>query len=155
MPTQQKKWRRLVQKVTYWFQQNEDSSQFMLQFPHHFCYGEEQVTYFAFTYPFSYEEAVLQVDDMERRLVNQANVYFHRETLYHSIEGRKMELVTISSTDGLTEEHESTPGEGLFPDGDRCQRFKDKKVVFLTSRVHPGETPGSHALNGLLSLISE
>lgn len=68
-----------------------------------------------------------------------------------------MELVTISSCDGLTEEYESNPApnEGLFPDNDRCQLFKDKKTVFLSSRVHPGETPGSHALNGLLSLISE
>ena len=42
----------------------------MLQFPHHFCYGEEQVTYFAFTYPFSFQEATEQVDGMQARLTN-------------------------------------------------------------------------------------
>jgi len=77
--------------------------------------------------------------------------------LYHSIEGRKLELITISSRDSLMDERESNPAEkeGLFPEGNRCMRFKDKKVIFLTSRVHPGETPGSHVLNGLLELITE
>jgi hypothetical protein len=43
----------------------------------------------------------------------------------------------------------------MFPDGNQCLRFQNKKVIFLTSRVHPGETPGSHVLNGLVDLISE
>lgn len=34
-------------------------------------------------------------------------------------------------------------------------KFENKKVVFFTSRVHPGETPGSHVLNGALDVIAE
>jgi hypothetical protein len=30
--------------------------------------------------------------------------YFHRETLFYSREGRKMEIVTLSSREGLTDE---------------------------------------------------
>lgn len=66
-----------------------------------------------------------------------------------------MEVVTISSKDGILEEFEKSPDPDLFPDGNHCLRFVNKKVVFLTSRVHPGETPGSHVLNGLIELISE
>jgi cytosolic carboxypeptidase protein 5 len=77
--------------------------------------------------------------------------------MYHSAEGRKLELVTISSKDGIMDELESNPAEkeGLFPEDERCRRFKNKKVIFLTSRVHPGETPGSHVLNGFLELLCE
>lgn len=32
---------------------------------------------------------------------------------------------------------------------------KEKPVIFLTSRVHPGETPGSFVLNGFLDLVTD
>ena len=74
-----------------------------------------------------------------------------------------MELVTISSQDMITAERETIPidGDGLFPAAkidsrSRPLRFKkEKPVIFLTSRVHPGETPGSHVLNGFLELLTE
>lgn len=54
-----------------------------------------------------------------------------------------------------------TDGKGLFPAADRNPRSralrfrKEKPVIFMTSRVHPGETPGSHVLNGFLELLTE
>jgi len=74
-----------------------------------------------------------------------------------------MELVTISSQDMITEERETIPpdSKGMFPQAERDPftrplRFKEKKpVIVLTSRVHPGETPGSHVLNGFLELLTE
>ena len=91
-------------------------------------------------------------------------VYFHRETAYYSIEGRKMELLTISSKEGITNERETTPtdpdAKGIFPDAQRDPSKRpfvfesSKKVIFYAARVHPGETPGSHVLNGALDLIT-
>lgn len=74
-----------------------------------------------------------------------------------------MELMTISSRDAITEDRETIPpdSKGLFPQAERDPntrplRFaKSKPVIFLTSRVHPGETPGSHVLNGFLDLLAE
>ena len=64
-----------------------------------------------------------------------------------------MELITISSRDGLTDDRLKSPEADLFPKGLDTLKFTNKKVIFLTSRVHPGETPGSHSLNGLLNLL--
>lgn len=66
-------------------------------------------TYFAFSYPFSYEDQMKKTDEMQNLLQEAHNVYFHRETVYYSIEGRKMELITISSRDGITDQRESLP----------------------------------------------
>ena len=74
-----------------------------------------------------------------------------------------MELVTISSMDKITSERETIPEDspGLFPDAIKDPETRpylfepSKKVVFFTSRVHPGETPGSHALNGFLDLLTD
>ena len=87
--------------------------------------------------------------------------------MYYSVEGRKMEMMTISSRDGILDERESIPSDGanyqvsVYPDAKndpakRPYRFEpSKKVIFFTSRVHPGETPGSHVLNGALDLITD
>ena len=121
------------------------------------------MTYFAFTFPFSYQESLELTDEIETRLTGQPNIYFNREILYYSLEGRPMELLTISSCDMITSDRETIPndGDGLFPAAkidprSRPFRFaKDKPVIFMTSRVHPGETPGSHVLNGFLELLTE
>lgn len=31
--------------------------------------------------------------------------------------------------------------------------FPDKRVVYVSARVHPGETPASHLLNGMLLFL--
>ena len=63
----------------------------------------------------------------------------------------------------ITEERETIPsdGKGLFPLAEknpksRPLRFSPKKpVIFMASRVHPGESPGSHVLNGFIELLTE
>ena len=74
-----------------------------------------------------------------------------------------MECMTISSKDGITEDRETQPddSEGMFPEAvdnpdRRPLKFdQNKKVIAFTSRVHPGESPGSHVLNGITDLITD
>jgi len=72
-----------------------------------------------------------------------------------------MELLTISSRTKMTYEREDLI-EGLFPyhpkntdvDIGTERPFKfEKQTVFLTCRVHPGETPGQFVLNGIYKFL--
>ena len=84
-------------------------------------------------------------------------VYIHREVLFHSVEGREVELLTLSSYKGITTEREDMiEGEGLLPfssKDDRPFKFEGKKTIFITSRVHPGETPASFVLTGIFKFL--
>jgi len=94
----------------------------------------------------------------------EKNLYFHRETIYYSVEGRKMEVMTISSRDGITDERESIPNDDcpeLYPDAKddpekRAMKFEpNKKVVIFSARVHPGESPATFMLNGFIDLLTD
>lgn len=71
-----------------------------------------ETTFFAFSYPFSYEESQAKIDYIQQQFQSappEKNLYFHRETVFYSIEGRKMECMTLSSRDGITDERETIP----------------------------------------------
>lgn len=85
-------------------------------------------------------------------------IYLHREVLFHSVEGREMELLTLSNFKNITtEKEEMMDGKGLLPftkdKESRPFKFKNKRTVFLTSRVHPGETPASYVLTGIFKFL--
>lgn len=123
LPNSQPKWRRIFTKVNY-FINSED--QFTLRFQHMFSNPPSETVYFAFSYPWSYEDSQAKIDEIEQKFATapqEKNLYFHRETVYHSIEGRKMEMMTISSRDGITDLREPRPNDGtdcsgLYPDAE-------------------------------------
>lgn len=127
---------------------------------------KSQFMYIAFTYPFSYEDCNQYLDGVQDKIAKSFNeqIYFHRELLVHSLEERHVELITISGHNGKKEELEDTL-DGLFPDFDQSdeklkKRFStfrphkfDKKCVFLSARVHPGEVQSSFVLNGIIDFL--
>ena len=60
--------------------------------------------------------------------------YFRREQLCMSVQQRNVDLLTI------------TAPKNLNPDVKR-------HVVFLTARIHPGETPASYVCHGLIDFL--
>lgn len=81
-------------------------------------------------------------------------IYYHRELLVNSVEQRRIDLLTITSFEGIDDEHEERI-KNLFIDYStpRSNKFKNKKIIFLSSRVHPGETVASFVLNGFINLL--
>ena len=55
---------------------------------------------------------------MERKFANIKNAYFHRELLTYSLEGRRVELITITNKTGMVgDEEREDPIDRLFPEG--------------------------------------
>ena len=77
-------------------------------------------------------------------LAIENEIYYHRETACYSLEGRSVDLITVTSLYGMSSEREQRL-MNLFPDDTepRPYRFPTKKIVFLSARVHPGETPST------------
>ncbi|XP_071835494.1 cytosolic carboxypeptidase-like protein 5 isoform X3 [Apostichopus japonicus] len=136
--------------------------QFIMAFTYRFEYRYSTV-YFAFCYPFSYTECQNMLEELDQQFnhcqeagtpSSLDSIYYHRELLCHSLDGLRVDLLTVSSYHGITDNHEPRL-EKLFPDmtTTRARRFEGKRVYFLSSRVHPGETPASFVFNGFLDFI--
>ncbi len=94
---------------------------------------------------------------MLKKYQDSDTIYFHKEILALSLESRPMELLTITGRDEKLSQEREELIEDLFPyhDGENEVRpyIVNKPTVFLTARVHPGETPASYVLNGILNFI--
>jgi len=114
--------------------------------------AETDTAYFAWTYPFSFQESLNQTALLVKKFKEHPDIYIHREVLSYSRERRPMELITFSSKEKILEEREELI-EGLFPEAGgnpKTRPFKfDKPTIFISSRVHPGETPASFVLTGI------
>ena len=119
------------------------------------------VVSFAFTYPYTYTMVQRDLDVMNTH-INDMNtpdsIYFTRELLTLSPDERRVDLVTITSCDGASQEQEALL-PCLFPDtlspkdSKRPLVFPDKEIVFISARVHPGEVPAQHTWKGIFDLL--
>ncbi|XP_041831149.1 cytosolic carboxypeptidase-like protein 5 isoform X2 [Melanotaenia boesemani] len=138
-------------------------NQFILSFTHRLLVVRGATTYFSFCFPFSYTECQEMLQQLDESYSSAAQlspssapstVYYHRELLCHSLDGNRVDLLTVTNCSGMRDEREARLPK-LFPDTDtpRPHRFAGKRVFFLSSRVHPGETPSSFVFNGFLNFI--
>ncbi|XP_032792159.2 cytosolic carboxypeptidase-like protein 5 [Daphnia magna] len=126
----QEQWERIKDKPIC---SMEDQS-FVLSFKFTMPSQENSTVYFAFCYPYSYSDLLFDLDTLDTRFsAKEGNIYFGRELLCNSLDQRRVDLVTVTRN------------------GDENRR--DKPVVFVSARVHPGETPSSFVLNGFLDFI--
>ena len=59
---------------------------------HTFECDSKDITYFALTYPFSYADSQKLLNRYEKTYKNHSLIYFHRELLTTSLEGRRVDL---------------------------------------------------------------
>ena len=86
------------------------------QFNFHFNFDNKTIpVYFAMTYPYSYSELQDDLALLEKAATFQRSIYFKRELLVKSYEGRRIDLLTISSHSSNREKPEDKVHAGLFP----------------------------------------
>lgn len=112
----------------------------------------QRSAYIAFTYPWSYTEHKDLLTSI-KQICESKNIYYHQENLIYSLEKKDCDIVTISSYTGIQDDKEKNI-VNLYPGNpERARVFVGKKVMLLTSRVHPGETQGSFMVNGFLKFL--
>ena len=163
--------------------------QMQVTFKHKILRSDEEQR-FAFCFPYSYEETQAKLgyicgffcrpEDVPQRNVEDepaqkksswtSQIYFHRELLARSLDGRRMDLITITSSRDVEHCERELVVEGVFPNhgdgtaesgmgsggtGMPSHKFKDRPVVLISARVHPGETPASWVFEGVLRMLLE
>ncbi|XP_017875220.1 cytosolic carboxypeptidase 1-like isoform X2 [Ceratina calcarata] len=104
------------------------TTSFTVTFPHAF-----DVCYLAYHFPYTYSQLMTNIWKWNRKV--PPNTYFRAETLCETLNGNENPLLTITSLDS-----KSNP-------------IQNRKVIFLTSRVHPGESNASWVMHGTLEAL--
>ncbi|XP_077572657.1 cytosolic carboxypeptidase 6 [Stigmatopora nigra] len=127
--TSRPKWQRLPAKNVYYYRCPDHRRNYVMSFA--FCFDlEDDVYQFAYCYPYTYSRLQHYLASLERRNLP----YLRREQLGLSVQQRQLDLLTITNR-----EHHN---------GGR-----EKKLVFLTARVHPGESPASFVCQGVIDFL--
>ena len=84
------------------------------------------------------------------KLLSQQYDYVVKETLGKSVFDKGIDLITISAPHNLTSKKEVVTVTSDDEEGVERRRVK---VVFIMARVHPGETPSSFVVQGLIDFL--
>jgi hypothetical protein len=118
-------------------QGDEKSNEFILSFTYKTSDNTNAITYFAFTYPFSYTDLQNYLKKIDTKMLKRIgkladDIYYHKECAIKSLEGRRLDILTISSYYNILPEREIKI-KGLYPfkHDKRAYKFQDKKVIVI------------------------
>ncbi|KAJ7411580.1 cytosolic carboxypeptidase 1 isoform X1 [Pitangus sulphuratus] len=100
---------------------------------------KDDVCYFAYHYPYTYSTLKMHLQKLES-MHNPQQIYFRQDILCETLAGNSCPLITITAMP------ESSYYEHV------CQ-FRNRPYVFLSARVHPGETNASWVMKGTLEYL--
>ncbi|XP_062985469.1 cytosolic carboxypeptidase 1 isoform X1 [Elgaria multicarinata webbii] len=100
---------------------------------------KDDVCYFAYHYPYTYSALMMHLQKLESTH-NPQQIYFRQDALCETLSGNSCPIVTITAMP------ESNYYEHI------CQ-FRNRPYIFLSARVHPGETNASWVMKGTLEYL--
>lgn len=144
------KWSRIRSAVKF-----QHDSPLVFEYNHDTC---DDKIYFAFTYPYTYsmvQEDLTALDAHVNDLSVPTSIYYMRELLTETPDRNRVDLLTITSANGASTDHEGEL-QHLFPSSPgRPLVFPSKDIIFISARVHPGEVPAQHVFKGILQFLMD
>ncbi|XP_045890062.1 cytosolic carboxypeptidase 1 isoform X1 [Micropterus dolomieu] len=99
---------------------------------------KDDVCYFAYHYPYTYSTLKMHLSKLEALRTPQ--IYLRQDILCETLGGNSCPLLTITAMP------ESNSNDHI------CQ-FRNRPLIFLSARVHPGETNASWVMKGTLEFL--
>ncbi|KAM6931144.1 cytosolic carboxypeptidase 1 isoform 1-T1 [Xenentodon cancila] len=99
---------------------------------------KDDVCYFAYHYPYTYSTLKMHISKLETLRTPQ--IYLRQDDLCETVGGNSCPVLTITAMP------ESKSSDHI------CQ-FRNRPLIFLTARVHPGETNASWVMKGTLEFL--
>jgi cytosolic carboxypeptidase protein 6 len=148
-------WERMPPQSVFYYRSPRHNKDYVLSFP--FCFERADETYY-FAYCFPYTYSYLQ--RFLLALEHKALPCLHRELLCRSIQERRLDLLTISSPANLALDAAIRAGHAVgpppAPEGapPGTGPVAPRRVVLVSARVHPGESPASFMMHGLILFLT-
>uniref|UniRef100_A0A3P8W1W9 Cytosolic carboxypeptidase 1 n=1 Tax=Cynoglossus semilaevis TaxID=244447 RepID=A0A3P8W1W9_CYNSE len=99
---------------------------------------KDDVCYFAYHYPYTYSTLKMHLAKLEE--LRTSHIYLRQDILCETLGGNSCPLLTITAMP------ESNSNDHI------CQ-FRNRPIIFLSARVHPGETNASWVMKGTLEFL--
>lgn len=96
LPFYRQKWKRISDKEIEYFK-GEDGLE--LIFSHNLSskFQKSDHIFFAYIYPFTYQDSILSMNEIEHKCSKNDKIFFQKQTVGQSIEGRDLIMITIAS----------------------------------------------------------
>ncbi|XP_052865255.1 cytosolic carboxypeptidase 6 [Anopheles cruzii] len=131
--TSRPKWQRLLRCEVFYYKSPVHQNHYVLSFAFGFD-KEDEVYQFALTFPYSYSKMQAYLNALELKFPES----YERSSLGTSIQNRKLELVTFD--------------EVKKPD--KVDQKNVIHMVVILARLHPGESPASYVVQGLIEFLA-
>ncbi len=141
-------WERMPQGSVYYYRSPRHNKQYVLSFA--FTFERHHETYyFAYCFPYTYSYLQRFLHSLDARNLP----HYRRTALGRTVQERRLDLVTISSPANLAIDEAIQASNARKP-GQHADPTQRISVVFVSSRIHPGETPASYVMHGLLLFLT-
>ncbi|XP_021710132.1 cytosolic carboxypeptidase 6 isoform X1 [Aedes aegypti] len=127
------KWQRIPRCEVFYYKSAVHQNHYVLSFAFGFD-KEDEVYQFALTFPYSYSKLQAYLNALESKFPES----FERTTLGMTVQNRKLELIT-------------------FDDVKKPDKVDQKNVIHMVvvfARIHPGESPASYVVQGLIEYLA-
>ena len=159
-------WKRNCSEVSYFPnsfpRQNGNKNYFTLTFSYTFE-SSEDIIYFAYSYPYTYTDLFDYINNLQ---VMHSSIFSYNR-LCNTLAGNICPVITITNNlityntwpEELIKLNKSTAGRKLLrlrqskSSEAHKEKHQKKKGIFITARVHPGESNSSYMVKGLIDFL--